>query len=341
MPDIYIHAGAFKTATTSFQLLMNKNKNNLLSENGLLYLNTGLRKNLGSLDEYSMAHHTLFHASRAAENGHHLKHQQFKKLIEEEIFEKKPDSVIISTELLTSANITLMKQFINLFPNKNIKIIYAYRRPDLYIDSMNNQLLKQKGDIKQKVACPFISDLKKWAHLVGEKRLIPIYMEKNSNKSFAIEVLEKITKKPIKTYLEPQKQNESITLKSMFFIKSLQSIINYSRLSSENRKLHRALLELQNKLIHQHQNSEKLITISLEEREKIIEEAIKELNYARKDLKHTNFKQYYQELNTFDLNIEPNINLGKKIHISNEDRESFYNCLSSPIVKRCLEKGYL
>ena len=63
--DVVLHAGCYKTATSSIQLIANMKRDDLAAD-GILFPLAGLRRNEGSNNTLSRAHHSLFHKVKGA-----------------------------------------------------------------------------------------------------------------------------------------------------------------------------------------------------------------------------------------------------------------------------------
>src|SRR5690606_33840888 len=104
MVSVVIHAGCYKTATSTIQAIAQKNRARFLADFGVLYPKTGARANQGIPDPDSVAHHLLFHAAKASADGATagdggVQFANFRAKLEAEVRRKDARRVFISTEL--------------------------------------------------------------------------------------------------------------------------------------------------------------------------------------------------------------------------------------------------
>jgi len=100
--------------------------------------------------------------------------------------------VVISTELISFAPASEKRALLAMIADRKdeVSVIYAFRRPDEYLDSMMNQALKN-GRIdrlqawKQRIDretynVPFLQDVREWHDILGPERLRVVYFSKQS-----------------------------------------------------------------------------------------------------------------------------------------------------------------
>ena len=139
MTDLFIHIGAPKTGTTAIQQYLLKNRDGLARQ-GVLYPTGGLLKS---------AHHVIGAAifpGRSSRLGAVTRDEALSKSfreIRQEMDERKPRTVILSTEYLwgelSSSNI---RRLLQPFEDLSIKIIAYVRRQDLLAQSLYVQAVK-------------------------------------------------------------------------------------------------------------------------------------------------------------------------------------------------------
>lgn len=188
MVSVVIHAGCYKTATSTIQAIAQKNRDRFLKNFGVLYPATGARTNQGVPDPDSVAHHLLFHAANAIEeatpqtaNEAHSVFDATRSKLAAEVAKLRPPRILISTELLSFSSQAVKARFLRYFDttSDDVTVIYAVRRPDEMIDSMNNQMLRAgRGRLRRKELVEYKSDIEDWIALLGAERVRVLYFTK-------------------------------------------------------------------------------------------------------------------------------------------------------------------
>jgi hypothetical protein len=184
MVSVVIHAGCYKTATSTIQAIAQKNRDRFLADFGVLYPRTGARANQGIPDADSIAHHLLFHAARSAE-GPDKDESGFaanRSKLANEARKTGAARVFLSTELLSFAPEPIKDRFLAYCEglSDDVTLVYAVRRPDEMIDSMNNQLLRAgRGRTRSRELVDYRADIEQWVARLGAGRVKVLYFAKN------------------------------------------------------------------------------------------------------------------------------------------------------------------
>ncbi len=188
---VILHAGAYKTATSTVQTILGRNADHMLAHLGVLYPKSGRRLNTGSSDPASLAHHPFCHAVRA-QQVLPAKGAKLKRALAREVSEAPVQTVVISTELITSAPPSEKRALLDLIADRveDVSVIYAFRRPDEYLDSMLNQSLKNGRTDRVRAAgqrlgrdvhkVPFLQDVRQWHSILGPERVRVVYFSKQA-----------------------------------------------------------------------------------------------------------------------------------------------------------------
>jgi hypothetical protein len=186
MPSVVIHAGCYKTATSTIQAIAQKNRGRFLEAFGLLYPKTGARANQGIPDPDSVAHHLLFHAAKATTvegRGREAAEQfaTYRTKLAAEVRKKAPRRILVSTELLSFAPDAIKRGFLDYFDGiaDDVSVVYAVRRPDEMIDSMNNQMLRAgRGKTRSRELVDYGPDIEQWSARLGADKVKVLYFSK-------------------------------------------------------------------------------------------------------------------------------------------------------------------
>jgi hypothetical protein len=191
MVSVVIHAGCYKTATSTIQTIAQKNRDRFLADFGVLYPRTGARANQGIPDTDSIAHHLLFHAAKtAAEAGVESPPGAFssnRSKLAAEVQKSGAERVLVSTELLSFAPETVKERFLGYVEalSGQASVVYAIRRPDEMIDSMNNQMLRAgRGRVRSRDLVDYRSDIEHWMALLGAERVKVLYFAKSRYQAY-------------------------------------------------------------------------------------------------------------------------------------------------------------
>ncbi len=171
--QLVIHSGAYKTATSAVQMILNRNAEILSREHGLLVPKTFSRPLQGVHEENARSHNQLGHAVnkfRRGEEGAKEQLQQGLAKLAEEMRTSGLPRAVISTEMLTgidAASATLIQEAMKDFA---LRVVYSVRRVDEYVESLARQRLKFKNVLRKNNVSggtPF-SGLLSWADVLGD-----------------------------------------------------------------------------------------------------------------------------------------------------------------------------
>jgi len=188
MVSVVIHAGCYKTATSTIQAIAQKNRDRFLKDFGVLYPRTGARANQGIPDADSIAHHLLFHSAKAsletAPDSPPAANSAFagnRAKLAGEVRKSGAERIFISTELLSFSSVPLKDRFLGYFDglSGDVTVVYAIRRPDEMIDSMNNQMLRAgRGRTRRSDLVDYRADIEQWTARLGPDRVRVLYFAK-------------------------------------------------------------------------------------------------------------------------------------------------------------------
>lgn len=178
---VMLHAGAFKTGTTTLQVIANRNRH-LLAEAGILWPQAGLRSNLGARSDDSKAHHLIYHMT-AEKSGDRAEDLPVAQEIRKEFLETGCETALVSTELLSSTRaVTTFERFLTVlgWPEIDVAVDYAIRLPDEYVESRRAQSLKGKGRCGDSKSTPFRRVVTRFAELLGRENVRVRYFRKQN-----------------------------------------------------------------------------------------------------------------------------------------------------------------
>jgi hypothetical protein len=189
MVPVVIHAGCYKTATSTIQAIAQKNRGRLLEDFGVLYPRTGARANQGIPDGDSIAHHLLFHAANAAVESSPdaspaagAVFAAHRSGLAAEVRKTRAARLFVSTELLSFSSAAVKDRFLGYFDghSPDVTVVYAIRRPDELIDSMNNQMLRAgRGRTRKRRHVDFRGDIEAWTARLGPEKVRVLYFAKD------------------------------------------------------------------------------------------------------------------------------------------------------------------
>jgi hypothetical protein len=195
MVSVVIHAGCYKTATSTIQAIAQKNRDRFLKDFGVLYPKTGARANQGIPDGDSIAHHLLFHSAKSsmesAPGTSPAPDSAFaanRSKLSAEARKSGAARLFVSTELLSFSPEALKDRFLGYFEGlaSDVTVVYAIRRPDEMIDSMNNQMLRagrgrtrSRGDIVE-----YRADIEQWTARLGPEKVRVFYFAKGRHEDY-------------------------------------------------------------------------------------------------------------------------------------------------------------
>ncbi len=276
MLPVVIHAGCYKTATSTIQAIAQKNRVLFLEAFGVLYPKTGSRANQGIPDPDSVAHHLLFHAAKAAldASAGDESYVANRTKLAAEIRKKDARRLLVSTELLSFAPPPVKDRFLGYFDglSDDVSVVYAVRRPDEMIDSMNNQMLRAgRGRTRSRELVDYSKDIEHWQARLGADRVKVLYFSKSGYEAYLrrIFALAGADLAHPGTVTEVY-ANAPMTL-SGFVIRGMV----FDRLKSKNVEIDRALRHALNVAIAPIEEklspSPKVVTLGAEDRVRILE----------------------------------------------------------------------
>jgi hypothetical protein len=167
-PILFLHAGLFKTGTSSIQNFLSLNYETLL-KNSVLYPTTGR-------DEL-INHHYFFSSMRIPEHPYFKPRKKFTDYLvdfENEIALNNPKKVILSSEIFCDFNSQepsvleeKLEQLFSLF--SKVKVIFYLRRPDHYGISMNNTSIWYGG---RKIHTLTYPNMLSWTNVLEKEKLV-------------------------------------------------------------------------------------------------------------------------------------------------------------------------
>ncbi len=178
--NVVLHAGAYKTGTTTLQVIANRNREALAAA-GVRWIETGSRRNTGSRSEHSLAHHLLAHHVEKVRKGEETE-KDFGKMLSEEFRSSDCETALISTELLSSRSaIRNHADFLRLlgWPEMNVRVEFFVRLPEEFIESMQCQMIRAgKTATLRHHRAPFLQVAASFLFLVGEDNFRLRYFSK-------------------------------------------------------------------------------------------------------------------------------------------------------------------
>ena len=280
MVSVVIHAGCYKTATSTIQAIAQKNRDRFLKNFGVLYPTTGARTNQGVPDEDSVAHHLLYHAAKAATEATPKTARELEAAFEvtrtrlaAEVKKARPSSVLVSTELLSFSPLAVKTRFLSYFQaiSDGISVVYALRRPDEMIDSMNNQMLRAgRGRLRIKDYVEYRADIEHWIALLGAEKVRVLYFAKNRYDAYINEVFGAaavdVTQNGVVTdvYANAPMSVSGHVIRAMIFDRLKERKIEIDR--DRRHTLNLALAPIEAKL----SPSPKIVTLSADDRTRIL-----------------------------------------------------------------------
>jgi hypothetical protein len=277
MVSVVIHAGCYKTATSSIQTIAQKNRELFRSAFGVLYPQTGTRANQGIPDPDSVAHHPLFHGAESALDQEPESARAFqgrRKKLAREIAASGAGRLLISTELLSFSKETVKAQFLRYFDDMtdDVTVVYAIRRPDELIDSMNNQMLRAgRGRLRGRDHVEYRDDIEHWTRLLGAARVRVLYFEKSRYEAYLREIFAAagvdLTRPGVVTdiYANAPMSVAGHVIRSMIFARLKEREVEVTR--SVRHEINTALAPIEEKL----SPSPKVVTLDAADRERILE----------------------------------------------------------------------
>ncbi|MEB3421090.1 hypothetical protein ACFSDD_23630 [Salipiger marinus] len=191
--QVVLHAGTYKTATSTIQTLMFRNRDSIARRYGLLYPKTGTRRNTGSANSHSVAHHLFYHAVR--DDKTRTSKQQvgiLRDRLAEEIAAQDAKRIVLCSELFASSSRAAKKAFLEMLGGAKLSVVYSVRRPDDYVESMANQAYKNFRTPKIDVDGSFgmLRNVAEWDELLGHRSVQVLTFSKSDYPGYLRRVFE-------------------------------------------------------------------------------------------------------------------------------------------------------
>ena len=172
-PQLVIHSGAFKTATSAVQTILISSAEMLLSEQGILVPHTLSRPLQGVGEAGARSHNMLGHlvkSLRSRDEGAEDRLKTQLAMLAQEIRSSGAQRAVISAELLTNIDETSATVIRDALRGFDLRVVYSVRRVDEYFESLARQQLKLKN-VSEKVEPPYrtpFTGLISWANVLGD-----------------------------------------------------------------------------------------------------------------------------------------------------------------------------
>jgi hypothetical protein len=192
--QLVIHSGAYKTATSAVQMILNKNADMLLREHGILVPRTFSRPLQGVEGEEARSHNQLGHVVnkfRRGEDGAEEKLHAGLARLADEIRASGSPRAVISTEMLTGIDERSAAAIRDSLREFELRVVYSVRRVDEYFESIARQRLKFKN-VTQKVKPPCetpFTGLLSWAKVLGDAALNVLVYGHPSRRTAVFDIL--------------------------------------------------------------------------------------------------------------------------------------------------------
>lgn len=319
MRETKIHAGCYKTATSSIQLLCNRHRDLLLERAGVLFPKTGLRLNLGSAHPDSKAHHGYVHQIRSKLEGGKNNGSALADKLREEAASVECSTILLSTELLSCTSKELKQSFIEQFCNfaDDIKVQYAVRAADDYAESINNQMLKN-GNFQNSFpqSLPYEKDIAEWRELVGHGNVEIIYFSKRNAPEFIARYFRRLGVDPQAASIDTNiHDNPPISRKGYLLRKAAFRFAKKRKLISDYRSRVRFFVTLA-KIESSMEPGPRLVTLNRPERLRILEQSEAEMRRIASWLSVEDREALLEELKPDRLCGAPEKNLNETVPLS-------------------------
>lgn len=315
--EVVLHAGCYKTATSSIQLIANI-KRDLLAADGILFPITGLRRNEGSDHELSRGHHSLYH--KISNDGD--PREVVAKLEEEIAASPGAKRIFLSTELLAGSPVEIKHRFLESYaPWGNFRIEYAIRAPDEYAESINNQMRKAGRTHRQFGRLPYRDDVAHWVELLGRDAVHLSYFAKGNARGFIDGFFARLgVGSPV--FVEGLNDNPAVSLKGMLFREATLSMFRKQG-SHDRRARQRVMNALRDFDANVLSASPKAITLSPEDRREILRKFRGDMEALAEYLSPEERQQALAELDEKKLDSVPRKNVDDPISISRGELVGF------------------
>jgi hypothetical protein len=268
-----LYVGTYKTATSTIQTLLARNRDVLGDRYGILYPKTGARRNTGAGDPNSQAHHTFFHVLRQDNTPPDpARIAVLRDDLAAEIAESGQTNVILCTELFSNAPLGAKQAFVDMLRGARVRVIHAVRRADEYIESMANQSHK---NFRTTINAPARTlktarHLADWAQLVGRDQLHVHAFSKSDYPGYLQRMFQSLGVGPEDALIDPTlHDNPAMTLTGFL----MRRTVMY-RLAALNTDISRPLTHQLNlaldTLEHQMPHSPKAIFLTPQQRRRIM-----------------------------------------------------------------------
>lgn len=192
---IVIHSGAYKTATSAVQTTLFANRDQLLSEQGLLVPETYSSRLAGVPDPNASSHNGLGHlvaASRSGADGAEERLRESLVTLAAEVRESGARSAVVSSEMLTGMPTREAAVIRDQLSDFDLRVVYSVRKVDDYLTSVALQRLKLEGDMHRHQP-PYVTPfggLLRWADVLGDDALTVLVYGFPSRSAAVVQTLE-------------------------------------------------------------------------------------------------------------------------------------------------------
>lgn len=315
--DVVLHAGCYKTATSSIQLIANMKRDDLAAD-GILFPLAGLRRNEGSNNTLSRAHHSLFHKVKGANETQGLVAQLQEELAAVEGLAR----VFLSTELLAGTDIDLKRRFLDSYaPLGSFRIEYAIRAPDEYAESINNQMRKSGRVNRQFGRLPYRDDISHWTELLGREAVRLSYFAKGNARGFIDAFYARLGASG-RMYIEGLDDNPAVSVKGMLVREALMQMFHETG-PHDRRTRQRTMNAIRDFDAGVLSDSPKAITLTPEDRADILRQYRDDMEALAELLSPEERAQMREELDPKKLARAPRKNIDDPIALSSAELIGF------------------
>lgn len=226
MPEIVLHAGAFKTATSAVQTALFRHREMLRGEFGIYLPDTFARRLQGVREEDARAHHLLGHAVRRVERGQDDGSGLRAGLDElaAEVRNSGAPTSIVTTELLTRCGPKACEVIRDALRGFDLRVVYSVRRVDEYLESLAKQELKFNDAVQKTQSLgrtPF-SGLMHLGHALGDTCVTTLLYGYPSRSTAVVDTLRALgVGEPERIIEDNPMRNPSLTADSLLLRRAL------------------------------------------------------------------------------------------------------------------------